>query len=188
MIFFRKIFFIVLLSIQASIALAQYAIREPNAIPLHGEWLFALDPANMGETGKWYADNQPLNRWDKVTVPHCFSVDPRYRFYNGRVWYRKAFPWQPTANKRVLLHFDAAFYATTIYLNNQKIATHEGGYTPFQIDVTSFLKSGDNTLAVSVNNNTWLPGSIPGSKDNNQVNDPFMGWINYGGLSPPPFT
>ncbi len=164
---------------------AQYAIRQPNAIPLHSEWLFALDPANMGETGKWFADNQPTNRWDKVTVPHCFSVDRRYQFYTGKVWYRRTFPWQPTGNKRVLLHFDASFYATTIYLNNQPVGTHEGGYTPFHIDITSYLKAGDNLLVVAVDNNTWKPGSIPGSKDNNQVNDPFMGWINYGGLIRP---
>lgn len=185
MTIYRHLFAVCLLSIQAVLAHAQYSIRQPNAIPLHGEWHFALDPANMGEANKWYADNQQLNRWDKVTVPHCFSVDPRYRFYNGKVWYRRAFPWQPAANKRVLLHFDASFYATTIYLNNQKIATHEGGYTPFHVDITNALKAGDNTLAVSVDNDTWKPGSIPGAKDNGQVNDPFMGWINYGGLIRP---
>lgn len=166
-------------------SLAQYTIRQPNAIPLHGLWHFALDPADQGETGRWFADDQPLSRWDKVTVPHCFTADPRYLFYNGKVWYRKAFAWQPTANKRVLLHFDAAFYASTIYLNNRKVSSHEGGYTPFHVDITEFLKEGTNTLAVSVDNDTWKPGSIPGAKDNNQVNDPFMGWVNYGGLIRP---
>lgn len=168
-----------------SVASAQYTIRQPGAIPLHGEWLFALDPAQKGETGRWFATGQPLNRWDKVTVPHCFSADPRYLFYNGKVWYRKTFPWQSTAGNRVLLHFDAAFYATTIYLNNQKVGTHEGGYTPFQVDITRFLQPGENVLTVSVDNDTWQSGTIPGAKDNNQVNDPFMGWINYGGLIRP---
>nr|WP_293839705.1 glycoside hydrolase family 2 TIM barrel-domain containing protein [uncultured Arsenicibacter sp.] len=185
MLLFRKLTFAFLLCVLVYPLCAQYAIRQPNAVPLHGEWLFALDPANMGETGKWFADNQPTNRWDKVTVPHCFSVDRRYQFYTGKVWYRRTFPWQPAAGKRVLLHFDASFHTTTIYLNNQKISTHEGGYTPFHVDVTGQLKAGDNLLVVSVDNNTWKPGSIPGSKDNNQVNDPFMGWINYGGLIRP---
>ncbi len=181
----RLLSLISLLYVTISVASAQYTIRQPNAIPLHGEWLFALDPAHTGEIGRWFADDQPLNRWDKVTVPHCFSVDPRYMFYNGKAWYRKSFPWQSTGNKRVLLHFDAAFYASTIYLNNQKVTSHEGGYTPFQIDITDFLKTGGNTLTVSVDNDTWKPGSIPGAKDNNQVNDPFMGWVNYGGLIRP---
>ncbi len=164
---------------------AQYSIREPNAVPLHGEWQFALDPAEMGERNQWYAKSQSTDRWDKVRVPHCFSVDPRYQFYTGTTWYRRNFPWQSTKGKRVLLHFDGAYYKTSVYLNDQKIGTHEGGYTPFQFDITDELKDGLNGLSVSVNNNTWLPGSVPGAKDNGQPNDPFPGWMNYGGLIRP---
>lgn len=167
-------------------AISQYAMRQKNAIPLHGEWSFALDPADTGVTGKWFMDKvAQSNRFDKVTVPHCFSVDPRYGNYTGTVWYRKPFSWKTTSGKRVILHFDAAYYKTHIWLNNQKVGDHEGGYTPFSFDVTDFLKDGDNLLAISVNNNTWKPGTIPGSKDNNEVNDAFMGWLNYGGLIRP---
>jgi beta-glucuronidase len=163
----------------------QYAIRQSGAIPLHGEWLFTLDPGNMGLKGAWYSDKVPTNRFDKVTVPHTFSVDPRYGFYTGTVWYRKNFTWQPAAGKRTLLHFDAAYYLTDVWLNNQKVGRHEGGYTPFHFDITDFLKPGENVLSVSVNNDTWQPGTIPGGKDNNQPNDSFMGWMNYGGLNRP---
>ena len=167
-------------------AFSQYAIRQQIAIPLHGEWLFALDPADMGVPGKWFMDKvAQSNRFDKVTIPHCFSVDPRYEFYTGTVWYRKPFSWKLISGKRVILHFDAAYYKTGIWLNNQKVGDHEGGYTPFSFDVTDLLKDGDNLLAVSVNNNTLKPGTIPGAKDNNQVNDSFMGWFNYGGLIRP---
>ncbi|WP_421825867.1 glycoside hydrolase family 2 protein [Larkinella sp.] len=169
----------------ATASFAQYSIRDPKAIPLHGEWVFAMDPNDVGETGKWYREDAPLNRWNKVTVPHCFSVDPRYQFYTGTAWYRRTFPWQPTTGKRVLLHFDAAYYETVVWLNGQKVGTHEGGYTPFHFDVTDFLKAGTNTIAVSVDNNTWKVGTIPGSKDNNEPNDPFPGWVNYGGLIRP---
>lgn len=168
-----------------TVSFGQYTLRDPKAIPLNGEWVFAMDPNEVGQTAKWYRDDAPLNRWNKVTVPHCFSVDPRYQFYTGTAWYRRTFPWQPASGKRVLLHFDAAYYETVIWLNNQQVGTHEGGYTPFHVDITDYLKAGTNTLAVSVNNNTWRTGTIPGSKDNNQPNDPFPGWINYGGLIRP---
>ncbi len=164
---------------------AQYKISQPNAIPLHGEWSFALDPAEMGQAGKWYDSKIDGNRFDKVTVPHCFSADLRYQFYNGTVWYRKTFPWKTTSGKRIILHFDAAYYKTNIWLNDQKVGVHEGGYTPFSFDITDFLKDGDNLLAVSVNNDTWKVGTIPGAKDNNRINDAFMGWVNYGGLIRP---
>ncbi|MBN8822033.1 MULTISPECIES: glycoside hydrolase family 2 TIM barrel-domain containing protein [unclassified Spirosoma] len=168
-----------------SSANAQYTIRDPRAIPLHGEWSFCMDPMVVGETNKWYREDFPTGNLDKVTVPHCFSTDPRYQFYTGAVWYRRTFPWKPTSGKRVLLHFDASYYETSIWLNGQKVGTHEGGYTPFHFDITPYLKADNNTLAVSVNNNTWRIGTIPGAKDNGQPNDPFPGWINYGGLIRP---
>lgn len=164
---------------------AQYSIRHSDAIPLHGQWSFAMDTREVGATKGWYKDNYAVGAWDKVSVPHCFSVDPRYQFYTGTVWYRKSFPWQVQSGKRILLHFDAAYYATAVWLNNQKVGTHEGGYTPFHFDITDYLKSGDNVLAISVNNDTWQTGSIPGAKDNGNANDPFPGWINYGGLVRP---
>ncbi len=165
---------------------AQYAIKQPDAIPLHGEWSFALDPANMGISGKWFTKDVPQSyRFDKVTVPHCFSTDKRYESFTGTVWYRKPFNWKTATGKRVILHFDAAYYRTNVWLNDQKVGTHEGGYTPFSFDITDFLKNGDNLLSVSVNNDTWQPGSIPGAKDHNEINNSFMGWTNYGGLLRP---
>ncbi|TDB58233.1 glycoside hydrolase family 2 protein [Arundinibacter roseus] len=169
----------------SSLLLGQYSIKDPGAIPLNGDWSFTLDPAEMGVRGGWFSSKVPTSRFDKVTVPHCFSVDPRYQFFTGTVWYRKNFSWKPQPNERVILHFDAAYYQTDVWLNEQKVGEHEGGYTPFHFDITDLLKSGENLLSVSVNNNTWKPGSIPGAKDNDQPNDPFMGWMNYGGLNRP---
>lgn len=170
-------------------AFSQYTIRQSNAIPLHGEWLFTLDPANVGESEQWYRDNYPTSRWDKVTVPHCFSVDNRYLNFTGNTWYRRTLTWQPAAGKRVLLHFDGAYYETGLWLNNRKAGTHEGGYTPFHVDITEYLKPGENTLAVSVNNNTWRRGTIPGAKDEytevNAAGGQFPGWLNYGGILRP---
>lgn len=165
---------------------ARYHIRQPNAIPLGGEWWFLLDPAGLGMANQWYREGiAQENRQDKVTVPHCFSTDPRYEFYTGMAWYRKTFAWKRTAAKRVILHFDAAFYQTNVWLNGQKIGEHEGGYTPFSFDVTDQLRDGDNLLVVAVNNDTWKTNTIPGIKDNGDINDGFVGWVNYGGIIRP---
>ncbi|MCF0070534.1 beta galactosidase jelly roll domain-containing protein [Dyadobacter sp. CY261] len=165
---------------------AQYHLRQPNAIPLHGEWWFLLDPAGLGIANQWYREGVAQeNRQDKVTVPHCFSTDPRYEFYTGTAWYRKTFAWKRTTGKRVILHFDAAFYKTNVWLNGQNVGEHEGGYTPFSFDVTDKLKDGDNLLVVAVNNDTWKTNTIPGIKDSGNVNDGFVGWVNYGGIIRP---
>ncbi|WAC09518.1 glycoside hydrolase family 2 protein [Dyadobacter pollutisoli] len=165
---------------------AQYHIKDPGAISLNGDWWFVLDPAELGISNQWYKENAAKpSRQDKVTVPHCFSTDARYEFYTGTAWYRKFFPWKPTSGKRVILHFDAAYYKTYVWLNGQKVGEHEGGYTPFSFDATSFLKESDNELVVAVNNNTWKTNTIPGVKDNGDVDDSFVGWVNYGGLTRP---
>jgi beta-glucuronidase len=164
----------------------QHHIREANAIPLHGEWWFLLDPAGLGMANQWYRDGiAQESRQDKVTVPHCFSTDPRYEFYTGTAWYRKTFAWKPTTGKRVVLHFDGAYYKTNVWLNGQKVGEHEGGYTPFSFDVTDQLKDGNNLLVVAVNNDTWKTNTIPGIKDKGDINDGFVGWVNYGGIIRP---
>jgi beta-glucuronidase len=174
---------LLLLVINAS---AQFHIKDPGAISLNGEWWFVLDPAGLGISNQWYKENAAkASRQDKVIVPHCFSSDLRYEFYTGTAWYRKFFQWKPTTDNRIILHFDAAYYKTNVWLNGQKVGEHEGGYTPFSFDVTALLKDGGNELVVAVNNDTWKTNTIPGVKDNGDVNDSFVGWVNYGGLTRP---
>ena len=182
----RSLFQLIIILLLAAPVLAQYTIRYPDAISLHSEWTFALDLADRGVIGKWYLDSiTKTNRQDKVMVPHCFSADPRYLFYTGTAWYRKSFLWKPVSGKRVILHFDAAFYLTQVWLNGQSVGSHEGGYTPFHFDVTDYLRAGDNLLAVSVNNNVWKLNTVPAVKDNDDINGSFPAWMNYGGLTRP---
>ncbi|TLU99319.1 glycoside hydrolase family 2 protein [Dyadobacter luticola] len=165
---------------------AQYHIKDPGAISLNGDWWFVLDPAEQGIANQWYIqDAAKTSRQDKVTVPHCFSADKRYEFFTGTAWYRKPFSWKPTTGKRVILHFDAAYYKTYVWLNGQKVGEHEGGYTPFSFDVTAQLKDGANELVVAVNNDTWKTTTIPAVKDNGDPDNSFVGWVNYGGLIRP---
>lgn len=153
---------------------------------LHGEWSFAMDPVQVGESHGWYAPGFPLTRWDKVTVPHCFSVDPRYQFYTGTAWYVKKFDHTPVpAGHRAYLRFEAVFYKAAAWLNGKRVGAHEGGYTPFELDVTEALKT-ENTLALQVTN-AWDTTTIPGAKTRIRNDDENTGqlvpWINYGGIT-----
>jgi len=153
---------------------------------LHGEWNFAMDPVQVGESHGWYAPGFPLTRWDKVTVPHCFSVDPRYQFYTGTAWYVKKFNHAAVpVGHRAYLRFEAVFYKATAWLNGKRVGAHEGGYTPFELDVTEALKT-ENTLALQVTN-AWDTTTIPGAKTRIRNDDENTGqlvpWINYGGIT-----
>lgn len=164
---------------------AQYFIKDPKAISLDGQWLFAMDPLDLGAAKGWYRQDYSKSRWDKVEVPHCFSTDKRYRYYTGTAWYRREFRWTPQSAERVILHFNAVYYVAHVWVNDHQIGSHEGGYTPFDFDITDYLKEGNNTIALSVNNNTWRTGTVPGAKDYGEPGNPFMGWMNYGGIIRP---
>ena len=67
------------------------------------------------------------------------------------LWYRRTFD-NPLPNRegRCLLHFQAVDYACAVYINGRIAGTHQGGYTPFALDITALLREGDNELMVCV--------------------------------------
>ncbi|MDQ0108650.1 beta-glucuronidase [Chitinophaga terrae (ex Kim and Jung 2007)] len=153
---------------------------------LNSEWRFAADPIKVGEQEKWQDTTFPSGNFDKVTVPHCFSTDPRYFFYTGAAWYFKQFEAAaPAANDHVFLRFDAVFYRSKVWLNGVLLGTHEGGYTPFEFDITTLLKNR-NTLVVQADN-SWDTTTIPGAKTtvpySGANHRQFYPWINYGGIT-----
>ena len=93
--------------------------------------------------------------WDlKIVVP--FSPETKASgvantgFY-AAVWYRRTFvvPDQGP-EKRVLLHFEAVDYRTTVWVNGAKVLVHEGGYTPFSADITFALKDAGSAQEIIV--------------------------------------
>ena len=177
----RTLFFLLL-----SIPLLVFGQRRTDN-SLNSEWTFATDPVKVGEQEHWHDTSFATGGFDKVKVPHCFSTDARYFFYTGTAWYFKRFEAAAPGDDHVFLKFDAVFYKSKIWLNGVLIGTHEGGYTPFEFDITALLKSR-NTLALQVDN-SWDTTTIPGAK----TNVPYSGanhrqvypWINYGGITRP---
>jgi hypothetical protein len=94
--------------------------------------------------------------WENVGLPHSFSL-PYFmasKFYVGYGWYRKHFSVPSSwTGKNVSLEFQAAFDQAQIYVNGTKVGEHIGGYNGFSIDITSAIKTGDNVVAVRLNNN-----------------------------------
>ena len=61
-------------------------------------------------------------------------------FFEGTVWYKKTFMYHKDASKKLFLHFGAVNYIADVYLNSEKIGSHEGGFTPFQFEITDKVK------------------------------------------------
>ena len=125
-------------------------------------WKFKLGDYN-GAQANSYDDSS----WSTVGLPHSFSL-PYFlssKFYVGYGWYRKHVTvpaeW---SGKRVFLEFEGAFQDTQLYVNGKSIGEHKGGYSGFSFDITSAVVTGDNVVAVQVNNN-WNAQLAPRAGD-----------------------
>ncbi len=135
---------------------------------LNGLWDYAILPAGQAEPGSFDG---------KILVP--FAVESSLSGVQKTVgedkelWYKRTFKvpsdWK---NKNILLHFGAVDWRAEIYLNDIKIGSHTGGYTPFCFDITPFLTSNDQKLVVKVWDGTDK-GYQPRGK---QVSDPNGIW------------
>ena len=128
--------------------------RQVDNVKTYKEYDFDLAPV-MAVPGDWNTQNDDLF------------------FYEGTLWFRRIFDYQPTAGKQVFLYFGAVNYDSKIYLNGEKAGEHIGGYTSFNLNVDKLIRPGKNTLIVKVDNKRY-PDAVP------TVN---FDWFNYGGIT-----
>lgn len=136
---------------------------------LNGLWDYAILPKGS---------NAPENYNEKILVP--FAVESSLSGVqkrvgdNNEIWYHRSFTvpsnWK---NKKVILHFGAVDWKTDVFINNIKVGTHQGGYTPFSFDVSAFLtKDKNQKLVVKV----WDPTDQGFQPRGKQVNIPKGIW------------
>ena len=124
---------------------------------LNGSWDFEIlsQPENMLE--------KALSQ--KIEVPFCpesvLSGIGKTEFMN-HLWYRRSFALSEKKG-RVILHFGACDFDTTVYVNKQKVGRHIGGYVGFRFDITDALVIGENIIDVQVSDDT-TDLSIPSGK------------------------
>ncbi len=126
-----------------------------SSISFDGDWHFLADPSGTLDVQK--LDSAPDVR--PTRIPSSWqSQFADLRDYAGVAWYWRTVTVEPPAADQVaLLRFGAVDYAADVYVNGRKAGSHEGGYLPFEIDVTSLLHAGDNQVAVRVTD----PGAKP---------------------------
>lgn len=151
---------------------------------LNGTWKFrylrnpSITPADFP------SDSLDESRWADITVPgnwqlqgnydppvftniiHPFKVDPPRvpQDYNPTGLYRRKFTIPDNWNgNQVFLHFAGVQSNAIVYLNGRKIGYSEDSMTPAEYNITSFLRKGENLLAVQVMN--WSDGSYLEDQD-----------------------
>jgi beta-glucuronidase len=189
----RKIVFVLLASLFA-ISTAFAANSAPSTLitnlsgrtvlNLNGAWRAIVDPYAIGTGMRFYEDAKPKTPRDLIeynfdesemlNVPGDWNTQRSdLFFYEGSVWYKKSFSYQKHEHARFFVYFGAANYRATAYLNGQKLGEHEGGFTPFDFEVTDQIRDGENVLIVEVNSQRKLE-NVPSA-----VTD----FWNYGGLT-----
>lgn len=155
-----------------------------NVQSLNGKWDAIIDLYDQGRKNKIYLNKKAEGKTDfyeysfdhglRLNVPSDWNSQmPELKYYEGTVWYARRFDTPRNAEKRLFLYFGTVSYRCRIYLNGKEIGTHEGGFTPFQIEVTDLVKEKDNFLAVEANN-TRTVDAIPAMA---------FDWWNYGGIT-----
>ncbi|HEX5905778.1 MAG TPA: beta-glucuronidase [Propionibacteriaceae bacterium] len=130
---------------------------------LNGLWQFALDQAGEGRSGQWFL--RPLPDAREMVVPASFNdivTDAAVRDYFGDIWYQTSI-WIPRGwqGRRIVLHFESATHRATVWVDEVEVVSHEGGYTPFEADITEHVTAGEQVRITAVVNNTLSFQSIP---------------------------
>jgi beta-glucuronidase len=131
--------------------------------PLTGLWRFRLDGAGEGRSAEWF--KRPLTDAREMAVPASFNdivADPAVREYFGDVWYQTTVRvprgWD---GQRIVLHFESATHRARAWVNDAEVVSHEGGYTPFEAEVTEHVQAGEQARITVVVNNTLSFQTIP---------------------------
>ena len=168
--------------LQAQTALIN--VQSRNLTSLNGDWQVILDPLGAGDWKQVWQEKKPQKKTD--FVEYSFDEGPMLKvpgnfnsqlceltYLEGIVWYKKVFNYKSDQEKRLFLYFGAVNYLADVYLNGEKIGSHEGGFTPFQFEITDKVKNGDNVIIVKVDNKR-LNNGLPGAG---------YDWFNYGGIT-----
>lgn len=126
---------------------------------LNGLWTYRITPAltnTPAAAGLWQEDG----RNGKILVP--FPVESNLSGVGKslsseqKLWYQRLFTipasWK---GQRILLHFGAVDWQTTVWINGAIVGSHQGGYSPFTFDITSALKPGGGRQQITLS--VWDP-------------------------------
>ncbi|CAG9621102.1 glycoside hydrolase family 2 protein [Sutcliffiella rhizosphaerae] len=122
---------------------------------LNGQWHFDYDDNNKGLEENWYLEKDFSK---EITVPFCYQSERsgiNETDFHDLVWYKRSFDipmdWK---GKRLILHFGAVDYRSSVWVNGKYVGIHEGGHVPFQFEVTEQIQLGTNEVTVRVEDMT----------------------------------
>lgn len=169
--------------------------------PLSGQWTYGKDLYRTGLTdiNGWVAKSRmqrfrdldvaaeeakggttffefDMDRGPLMTLPGAWNAaEPELRYYDGLIWFQRMFSPRDLKGGRAFIRFEAVNYRAYVYLNGKEVGRHEGGFTPFVVEITAALRAGENRLTLGVDS----------SHDAQSIPTPITDWDLYGGVTRP---
>ncbi|MDR0374898.1 MAG: hypothetical protein LBH85_04165 [Treponema sp.] len=154
---------------------------------LNGEWHFCVDPYDTCRRARWFREvhlndagvEQPVDWdfdwWEREPVPGTWNVQKKELYwYENSALYMRTFRYVPKqTGERAFLCFEGAAYEASVFLNGVFIGTHDGGSTPFTVDISATVQTDQDNRLIVVVDARRNPLRVP--MDNTD-------WFNYGGL------
>ncbi|WP_353065100.1 beta-glucuronidase [Arcanobacterium hippocoleae] len=155
---------------------------------LDGVWNFKVDSHNSGFAKNWEA--QPLRDTRPMAVPGSYNdvtVDADVHDHVGVVWYERTAIAPKYGEDRLILRFGSVTHEAVVFINGTQVATHKGGYLPFEADITELVKPGEEfRLTVAVDNRLLWQSIPPGYIDQNEAGEDVQHYwhdfYNYAGI------
>ena len=155
----------------ALLMLAVFASASSRKQLFNEGWKFQLGDMPEAKSGTF--DDKA---WRTLTLPHDWSIEGRFDkeapagndggyLPTGIGWYRKTFELPKDINgKKFQLYFEGVYMHSEVYINGEHAGGWPYGYSSFFVDITPYIKAGENTIAVRVDNSKqkncrWYSGS-----------------------------
>jgi beta-glucuronidase len=169
-------------------------IDHRTVTSLNGDWHYLVDQApgpalytgNGGINDRSYAMNEHPNIVGNHNEEYDFATAPTIKVpgdwntqipqlfnYEEVLWYQRDFDVQPKPGTRTFFHVGAANYRSHVWVNQRRVCDHEGGFTPYDCEVTAVLHAGSNFVVIAVDATRLVDGIPSVGYD----------WFNYGGLT-----
>jgi beta-glucuronidase len=170
-------------------------VDQRKAESLNGDWHYLVEQPpsrelydNAGQIrDSGYARNTHPNissgphntEYDFATAPTLKvpgdwnTQEPTLFRFEGVVWYERDFDYVPKPGTRSFLHVGAANYRSVAWVNGTRVCEHEGGFTPFDCEITKAAHAGSNAVVIAVDS----------TRHQDDIPSVSYDWFNYGGIT-----
>lgn len=129
------------------VLISSSAFSQSKTQSLDGEWQIIFDERNQGKESNWMQAEVFDQQTTKQNINVPIAWETIEQDYEGVAFYKKEFTvpksWE---GNTIRLQFGAVNYLAEVWLNDEVVGFHEGGFTPFEFRVDEMIKAGENNV------------------------------------------